>query len=87
MFRKIIIFLGDNRDCSKDSRFLSSVGYVHKENLVGKAQFIFFSSDKSIGRIYEFWKWNKSLRLDRFLKELINEDRLFTFRKENKYKI
>ena len=35
-------FLGDNRDCSKDSRYLSSVGYVHKENLVGKAQFIFF---------------------------------------------
>ena len=35
-------FLGDNRDCSKDSRFLSSVGYVHKDNLVGKAQFIFF---------------------------------------------
>ena len=35
-------FLGDNRDCSKDSRFLSSVGYVHKNNLVGKAQFIFF---------------------------------------------
>jgi signal peptidase I len=39
-------FLGDNRDCSKDSRFLTSVGYVHKDNLVGKAQFIFFSSDK-----------------------------------------
>ena len=35
-------FLGDNRDCSKDSRFLSSVGYVHKDNLVGKARFIFF---------------------------------------------
>ena len=35
-------FLGDNRDCSKDSRFLSSVGYVHEDNLVGKAQFIFF---------------------------------------------
>ena len=35
-------FLGDNRDCSKDSRFLSSVGYVHKNNLVGKARFIFF---------------------------------------------
>ena len=34
-------FLGDNRDCSKDSRFLSSVGYVHKDNLVGKARFIF----------------------------------------------
>ena len=35
-------FLGDNRDCSKDSRFLTSVGYVHKNNLVGKARFIFF---------------------------------------------
>ena len=45
-------FLGDNRDCSKDSRFLSSVGYVHKDNLVGKAQFIFFSSDKSIGSFF-----------------------------------
>ena len=42
-------FLGDNRDCSRDSRFLTSVGYVHKDNLVGKAQFIFFSSDRSIG--------------------------------------
>ena len=35
-------FLGDNRDCSTDSRFLSRVGYVHRDNLVGKAQFIFF---------------------------------------------
>jgi len=63
-------FLGDNRDCSKDSRFLSSVGYVHKDNLVGKAQFIFFSSDKSIGNIFEFWKWNKSIRTDRFFKKI-----------------
>ena len=63
--------LGDNRDCSKDSRFLSSVGYVHKDNLVGKAQFIFFSSDKSIGNIFSFWKWNKSLRFKRFLKKII----------------
>ena len=63
-------FLGDNRDCSKDSRFLSSVGYVHKDNLVGKAQFIFFSSDRSIGSIFSFWKWNKSLRFNRFFKKL-----------------
>jgi len=63
-------FLGDNRDCSKDSRFLTSVGYVHKNNLVGKAQFIFFSSDKSIGSIFSFWKWNKSLRFDRFFKRI-----------------
>jgi len=63
-------FLGDNRDCSKDSRFLSSVGYVHKDNLVGKAQFIFFSSDRTIGSIFSIWKWNKVLRLDRFFKKI-----------------
>jgi len=63
-------FLGDNRDCSKDSRFLTSVGYVSKDNLVGKAQFIFFSSDKSIGNLFAFWKWHKSIRFDRFLKKI-----------------
>ena len=63
-------FLGDNRDCSKDSRFLSSVGYVHKDNLVGKAQFIFFSSDRSVGSFFSFWKWNKSIRFDRFFKKI-----------------
>ena len=63
-------FLGDNRDCSTDSRFLSRVGYVHRDNLVGKAQFIFFSSDRSIGSIFSFWKWNKSVRFDRFFKKI-----------------
>ena len=58
-------FLGDNRDCSKDSRYLTSVGYVHKDNLVGKAQFIFFSSDRNIGSIFAFWKWHKSIRFNR----------------------
>tara|TARA_B100001057_G_scaffold495420_1_gene594415 strand:- start:2294 stop:3028 length:735 start_codon:yes stop_codon:yes gene_type:complete len=64
-------FLGDNRDCSKDSRFLTSVGYVHKDNLVGKAQFIFFSSDINVGSIFAFWKWNKSVRFERFFKKII----------------
>ena len=63
-------FLGDNRDCSKDSRFLTSVGYVHENNLVGKAQFIFFSSDYRIGYIVEFWKWHKSFRFNRFFKKI-----------------
>ncbi len=63
-------FLGDNRDCSKDSRFLTSVGYVHQDNLVGKAQFIFFSSDFRIGSIFSFWKWHKTIRFDRFFKKI-----------------
>ena len=63
-------FLGDNRDCSKDSRFLSSVGYVHRDNLVGKAQFIFFSSDRSKGSIFSIWNWDEILRLNRFFKKI-----------------
>tara|TARA_B110000971_G_scaffold214999_1_gene247801 strand:- start:249 stop:983 length:735 start_codon:yes stop_codon:yes gene_type:complete len=63
-------FLGDNRDCSKDSRYLTSVGYVHENNLVGKAQFIFFSSDFRIASIFSFWNWHKTIRLDRFLKKI-----------------
>tara|TARA_B100000378_G_C17985802_1_gene392098 strand:+ start:295 stop:1032 length:738 start_codon:yes stop_codon:yes gene_type:complete len=61
-------FLGDNRDCSKDSRYLGSVGYVNKDNLVGKARIIFFSSDYRIGSIFKFWKWKSVLRLNRFFK-------------------
>ena len=67
---KHYFFLGDNRDCSKDSRFLSSVGYVHEDNLVGKAQFIFFSSDYRVGSIFKFWKWTDTLRLNRFFKKI-----------------
>ena len=63
-------YLGDNRDCSKDSRFLSEVGYVHKDNLVGKAQFLFFSSDYRIGSIFKFWKWSSIIRFDRFFKKI-----------------
>ena len=61
-------FLGDNRDCSKDSRYLGSVGYVHKDNLVGKARIIFFSSDYRIGSIFNFWNWNNIIRLNRFFR-------------------
>ena len=67
---KHYFFLGDNRDCSKDSRFLSTVGYVHEDNLVGKAQFIFFSSDYRIGSVFNFWKWNDILRINRFFKKI-----------------
>ena len=63
-------FMGDNRDCSKDSRFLSSVGYVNEINLVGKARILFFSNDKSKGSFFNIFKWNQSIRHDRFLKKI-----------------
>ena len=62
--------LGDNRDCSRDSRFLTSVGYVHEDNLVGKAQIVFFSNDTFKGSLFKFWNWKNSIRGERFFKKL-----------------
>ena len=63
-------FMGDNRDCSKDSRFLGSVGYVSLNNFVGKARVIFFSNDKDKGSFFKFWKWGKSVRTNRFFEKI-----------------
>ena len=63
-------FMGDNRDCSKDSRFLSSVGYVSNDNIIGKARVIFFSTDKKQGSIFKFWKLNKIVRWDRMFNKI-----------------
>jgi len=62
--------LGDNRDCSKDSRYLDSVGYVSNTNLVGKASFIFFSNNTIKSSLIKFWNLHKSFRLDRLFKKL-----------------
>jgi signal peptidase I len=62
--------LGDNRDCSKDSRYLDSVGYVNNLNLVGKAKIIFFSNDTKISRVIKFWNLHKSFRIKRLFKIL-----------------
>ncbi|MFN7095808.1 MAG: signal peptidase I, partial [Burkholderiales bacterium] len=56
-------FMGDNRDNSIDSRVLNAVGYIPEENLVGRAEIIFFSSNYSL---WAFWTWFTSLHLDRF---------------------
>jgi signal peptidase I len=58
--------MGDNRDNSTDSRFLSEVGFVPFENLVGKAQIIFFSMDEN-SKFLEFWDWPTSIRWPRLL--------------------
>ena len=62
--------MGDNRDCSKDSRFLSDVGYVKRINLVGKAKIIFFSNDTNKSSLLKFWNLNNSFRFERTFKGL-----------------
>ena len=62
--------MGDNRDCSKDSRYLDSVGYVENINLVGKAKLIFFSNDTKVSSLMSFWNLHKSFRLKRLFKTL-----------------
>ncbi len=37
--------MGDNRDHSQDSRFLTEVGFIPAKNLVGRAEFLFYSKD------------------------------------------
>ena len=56
--------MGDNRDNSTDSRFLSEVGFVPFENLVGKAKIIFFSIDDDASFL-EVWKWPRDVRWSR----------------------
>jgi signal peptidase I len=51
--------LGDNRDNSVDSRILDQVGYVPLENIVGRAEVIFFSIDKAA-------RGGQALRPERF---------------------
>ncbi len=62
--------MGDNRDCSKDSRFLDEVGYVKKINLVGKAKFLFFSNDTNKSSLIKFWNLRSSFRTERTFKKL-----------------
>ena len=58
--------MGDNRDNSTDSRFLSEVGYVPFENLVGRAEIIFFSIRED-SSFWEIWRWPGSVRWSRML--------------------
>ncbi|MBI1207604.1 MAG: signal peptidase I [Azospirillum sp.] len=58
--------MGDNRDNSLDSRVPSAVGYVPEENLVGRAEFLFFSLDEGT-RFWEVWRWPWEIRFGRLL--------------------
>ncbi len=62
-------FMGDNRDNSRDSRFVGEVGQVPAENLVGRAEFRFFSTNGT-ARIWEVWKWPQTIRYSRLFTSL-----------------
>ncbi len=61
--------MGDNRDNSQDSRFLDAVGYVPAQNLIGKAQMIFFSLDEG-ATAWAFWTWPWEVRWGRLANTL-----------------
>ncbi|MBA4750158.1 MAG: signal peptidase I [Alphaproteobacteria bacterium] len=57
--------MGDNRDHSGDSRLEETVGFIPAENLVGRAELIFFSTT---ARWWEVWKWPTAIRYKRLFK-------------------
>jgi signal peptidase I len=66
--------MGDNRDNSTDSRVQSQggVGYVPFENIIGKAQIIFFSIavdpvTREPTPAWEVWRWPWAVRWNRLL--------------------
>lgn len=59
--------MGDNRDNSEDSRYLSEVGYIPEQNLIGKARFIFFSVEEPFWKV---WRLHKSVRVDRLFTKI-----------------
>lgn len=60
-------FMGDNRDNSNDSR---KGFFVHRDLLIGKARWIFFSYDPDKGSLWEIWKWGDMFRWDRSFKSI-----------------
>jgi signal peptidase I len=62
--------MGDNRDNSTDSRVppdQGGVGYVPSEDLVGRAEMIFFSV-RPDAPAWAFWEWPWTVRWDRLFK-------------------
>jgi signal peptidase I len=67
-----VFAMGDNRDNSSDSRVpleYNGVGFVPLENLVGRAEFIFFSAAADYPW-YEFWRWPQEIRFSRLARAI-----------------
>jgi signal peptidase I len=68
-----VFAMGDNRDMSSDSRFMNSsgVGFVPMENLVGRAEILFFSIDSDTNDPWwAVWEWPFKIRWARILKPI-----------------
>ena len=64
-------FMGDNRDNSSDSRDTrNTVGFVPKENIIGKVRFIFLSIDTEF-KLYKLYTLFNHLRYERFFKTIL----------------
>lgn len=61
--------MGDNRDNSQDSRVASVVGPVPFENIIGRADFLFFSTN-GYANLLELWKWPWTVRYDRLFMDI-----------------
>ncbi len=59
-----VFAMGDNRDNSLDSRVMNAVGYIPVDNLVGRAEFLFFSIDAT-APWWEVWEWPMEIRWSR----------------------
>ncbi len=61
-----VFAMGDNRDNSLDSR-VDNVGFIPVENLIGRAEIIFFSTNGS-ARLWEIWNWPATIRFRRIFR-------------------
>lgn len=64
-----VFAMGDNRDNSSDSRVMNSVGFIPLENLVGRAEFIFFSIHPTASWL-EPWRWPLEIRWNRLFSRI-----------------
>ena len=62
--------MGDNRDNSQDSRVPNLVGFVPYENLVGRADVLFFSIDREVAKLSNPLTWLTAIRYSRLFKSL-----------------
>lgn len=73
--------MGDNRDQSADSRY--RMGTIPFENLISKAQFIFFSTEQLLwldkgswtDQLLQFGRWVSSIRFGRMFKSVYSYDK------------